>query len=105
MLKITSLETAPRILKDIEAYKMLERADAALIRLTIKPGEKVDLHVNDFDVAFYIMQGAPTVLTDTESYTPSTHSVIEIPSGTQRGVQNHGTEDVIMLVVKFLAGS
>ncbi len=103
MLKITSLETAPRILKDIEAYKMLERPDAALIRLTFKPGEKIELHVNNFDVAFYVLQGTPTILTDSESFSPKAHNVIEIPSGTQRGVQNHGKEDVIMLVVKFLA--
>ena len=52
MINITSYENASQVRFDIEAKKMFSNNKVELIKLSIKPGEEIEIHKNSFDVIF-----------------------------------------------------
>ena len=102
MLKITTPESAPHVPFQLDGKIMLSRPDLEIIHLTLKPGEVVSKHINDFDVAIYILEGQGKIETGTASAPVSSGMSVEINRGEERGVANTGHVSLKLLIMKLL---
>jgi quercetin dioxygenase-like cupin family protein len=103
MLKITTPETAPRVPFQLDGRIMLSRPGIELIQLTLKPGEAIPKHINDFDVAIYVLNGNGKIETGSDAGDVNSSMLIEIEAGEERGMTNTGEVDFKVLVIKILA--
>ena len=103
MLKITTPETAPRVPFQLDGRIMLSRPGLEVIHLTLKPGEVVPKHINDFDVAIYVLEGNGKIETGSDASEVKPGMLIEIDAGEERGMANIGKADFKVLVIKIIA--
>jgi quercetin dioxygenase-like cupin family protein len=101
MLKITTPNTAPRVPFQLDGRIMLARHEIEIIQLTLKPGEVVPKHVNDFDVAVYIIEGQGIMETGSEKHDVEPGMLAEVLAGEERGLKNTGNKDFKVLVMKI----
>ncbi len=101
MLKITTTETAPRVPFQLDGRIMLSIPSLEIIELNLKPGEAVPKHVNDFDVAIYILEGQGILETGSEKHNVEPGMLAEIGAGEERGLKNTGIKDFKVLVMKI----
>jgi quercetin dioxygenase-like cupin family protein len=101
-LKVTKLEDAPQVPFKLDGRIMYSSEKLELIHLTLKPGEKMELHSQPYDVVFYVISGHGILDLQEESVEGVPGSCIHIPSGMQRGWRNNGTSEFRVLVVKDL---
>ena len=104
MLKITTPETAPRVPFQLDGRIMLSRPGLEIIQLTLKPAEVIPKHINDFDVAIYVLEGNGKIETGSFSSDVEPGMLIEIDAGDERGMTNTGKDDFRVLVIKLLGG-
>ncbi|MBE0663652.1 MAG: cupin domain-containing protein [Bacteroidales bacterium] len=104
MLKITTPETAPRVPFQVDGRIMLSRPKLEIIHLTLKPAEVVPKHINDFDVAIYVLEGTGKIETGFDSGDVKPGMLIEIEAGEERGMANTGRADFRVLVIKLPGG-
>ena len=103
MLKITTPETAPSVPFQLDGRIMLSRPGLEIIQLTMKPAEVVPKHINDFDVAIYVLEGNGKIETGSDSGDVKPGMLIEIEAGEERGMNNTGEDDFKVLVIKIIA--
>jgi len=103
MLKITTSETAPRVPFQLDGRIMLSIPSLEIIELNLKHGEAVPKHVNDFDVAIYILEGQGILETGSEKHNAESGMLAEITAGEKRGLKNTGTKDFKVLVMKIFS--
>lgn len=101
MLKITTIESAPKVPFQLDGKIMFSKPDLEIIHLTLKPGEIIAKHINDFDVIMYFIQGEGLIETKSSS-TAFLVMMAEIKSGEERGLTNKGLTDVKLLILKLL---
>lgn len=104
MLKITTPETAPRVPFQVDGRIMLTRPGLEIIQLTLKPAEVVPKHINDFDVAIYVLEGKGKIETGSDASDVKPGMLIEIDAGEERGMNNTGKDDFRVLVKKLVGG-
>jgi quercetin dioxygenase-like cupin family protein len=102
-IKKTTLNDAPRVPFNLDGKIMFTSGKFELVNLTLKPGEKIDKHVQPFDVLFYILEGDGILETDTENIDGTKNTAIFVPAGEPRGWNNTGSTDFKVLVFKDLA--
>jgi quercetin dioxygenase-like cupin family protein len=101
MLKITTPETAPRVPFQLDGRIMLSKPSLEIVHLTLQPGEAIPKHVNDFDVAIYVLEGNGKIETGTASAPVTPCMLIEIERGEERGMENIGSGVFRVLVIKL----
>jgi len=101
MLKITTSETAPRVPFQLDGRIMLSIPSLEIIELNLKPGEAVPKHINDFDVAIYILHGQGMLETGIDFAEVRPGMLAEIGAGEERGLKNSGNKDFKVLVMKI----
>jgi quercetin dioxygenase-like cupin family protein len=102
MLKITTPETAPHVPFQLDGRIMLSRPGLEVIRLTLKHTEAIPKHINDFDVAIYVLEGNGKIETGYDASDVKPGMLIEIDAGEERGMANTGKDDFRVLVIKIL---
>jgi quercetin dioxygenase-like cupin family protein len=102
MLKITTPETAPRVPFQLDGRIMLSKPSLEIVHLTLQPGEAIPKHINDFDVAIYVLEGNGKIETSTNSSEVKPGMLIEIEAREERGMVNTGKIDFRVLVIKLL---
>jgi quercetin dioxygenase-like cupin family protein len=102
MLKITTPETAPRVPFQLDGRIMLSKPSLEIVHMTLQAGEAIPKHVNDFDVAIYVLEGNGKIETGTSSATVTPGMLIEIERGDERGMENIGSAVFRVLVIKLL---
>jgi quercetin dioxygenase-like cupin family protein len=103
-MKITrvSEESAFENPHKIKAKKIFESPDAAVIHMTLNPGESLLSHVTPVDVFFYVLSGEPTIEIGKEKEKVSADSIIESPADIPHRVYNESETTAKFLVVKLL---
>ena len=99
-MKQTNFAKTEKLPFPFSAAKMLTNKVNEIIRINLKPHEKIAPHVNDFDVAFYIVEGTATIETNNETLEVTADSVVEIEAGNQRALYNNTKETLRILVLK-----
>jgi quercetin dioxygenase-like cupin family protein len=102
MIKVTTLGSAPKVPFQLDGKILMTRPGLEIVHLTLKPGETIPKHVNDFDVAFYVLSGDGVIETSHESAGISAGMLIEIEAGEERGLTNTGDSVLLVLVMKML---
>ena len=101
MIKIINPENAARVPFQLDGRIMLSRPEVEIIKLTLKPGEVIPPHVNNFDVAIYILAGQGILRTGQDSAEVKQGILAGIGAGEERGMENTGENEFVALIIKI----
>ncbi len=101
MIKITTLESALKVPFQLDGKILMARPSLEVVHLALKPNEAIPKHVNDFDVAFYVLSGKGSIETSHESAHIAPGMLIEIEAGEERGLTNTEDAGLFVLVMKM----
>jgi mannose-6-phosphate isomerase-like protein (cupin superfamily) len=99
-MNITRLAEAPNVPFDLDGSIMLKSDDLEIIHLRLNPGQKLDKHRNPFDTVFYILEGKAIIETKEGVVLAEPDMAIELNQAVERSVENNGSNDFRMLVIK-----
>ena len=85
----------------INAYKLYDKDHALIMHLHLKAGESLKPHVTPVDVAFYVLEGNPTIMVEDEKVQVKKDDIIESPKDIVHCIYNETDEDVRVLVMKL----
>ncbi|MEA2097382.1 MAG: cupin domain-containing protein [Candidatus Cloacimonadota bacterium] len=85
----------------INAYKLYDTDHALIMHLHLKAGESLKPHITPVDVAFYILEGIPTILVGEEKIDVTKDDIVESPKDIVHCIYNDTEEDVRVLVMKL----
>lgn len=101
-MNIMSLDAAPQVPVPFDARVMHSDGPVEVIHILLQPGEGVPPHDNPFDVLFYVLEGCGELTIEDQVRSVAADNLIAIPTGTQRGWKNTGSDPVRLLVIKLL---
>jgi len=64
----------------VDARKLFENPHAAVVRITLQPGESLKKHITPVDVLFYVLEGTGTVEIGDVHATVGKDNLIESPA-------------------------
>jgi quercetin dioxygenase-like cupin family protein len=99
---INTIENAPKVPFSLDGKIMFSSGKLEIIHLTLMPGEKIDKHVQPFDVVFFILSGKGILEADEKMIEGTENTSIFVRAGLPRGMKNSGTDDFKVLVIKDL---
>ncbi len=82
---------------NIQAVKLYDQKEAEIIHLLVNSNESLKPHVTAVDVAFYVLEGKPTVLIGDEKKQLEKDDLVESPKNIVHCIYNHTKEKVRML--------
>ncbi|MCD4828967.1 MAG: cupin domain-containing protein [Candidatus Cloacimonetes bacterium] len=85
----------------IQATKLYDKEHALIMHLLLKPGEALKPHITPVDVAFYVLEGAPTVMVGNEKVVVGENDIVESPKDIVHCIYNETEKDVRALVMKL----
>ena len=85
----------------IKSTKMYDKNPALIMHLMLKAGESLKPHITPVDVAFYVLEGNPTVLVGDEKIEVKKDDIIESPKDIVHCIYNESEKDVRVLVMKL----
>lgn len=85
----------------IQTTKMYDSEHALMMHLFLKPGEQLKPHITPVDVAFYILEGNPSILIGEEKIQVKKDDIIESPKDIVHCIYNETVENVRVLVMKL----
>jgi len=94
------LENAPNP-HGIQSTKMYDTDNAIIMHLLLKAGEALKPHVTPVDVAFYVLEGSPTIMVGEEKVQVQKDDMIESPKDIVHCIYNETDADVRVLVMKL----
>jgi len=99
---LTSLSAAPRVPFRFDGRILHASARYELVHLTLHPGETMDLHVQPFDVVFFVIEGAGTLQSGDETLRVEANTAVYVEKGVMRAWSNTGPAPLRILVNKIL---
>ncbi|MDA3872295.1 MAG: cupin domain-containing protein [Candidatus Marinimicrobia bacterium] len=85
----------------IQSTKMYDTDDALIMHLVLKAGESLKPHITPVDVAFYVLEGKPTIMVSNEKNQVTKDDIIESPKDIVHCIYNETKNDVRVLVMKL----
>ena len=85
----------------INAYKLYDKNHALIMYLHLQAGESLKPHITPVDVAFYVLEGNPTIIIGEEKIQAKKDDIIESPKDIVHCIYNETDEDVRVLVMKL----
>lgn len=99
---IKNITNSEKLDVGFDAWKIQENEKTALIRISLKPGAFVEPHINEYSVIFYILSGSGDLTIDDEIFSLVANDSIKVPAGAMRSWTVNSTNDLQLLVVKYL---
>lgn len=84
----------------VEVKQMYNDASAQIMHITLQAGESLKPHKTPVDVAFYILEGTPTIHIGDECETFEKDSLIESPAKVTHYISNTSKSPARILVTK-----
>lgn len=84
----------------VDVRKLYDDPSAQIMHMTLQSGESLKPHLTPVDVAFYVLEGTPTIHIGEESITQGKDTLIESPADIVHHISNEGQEKVRVLVIK-----
>ncbi|MBM3403346.1 MAG: cupin domain-containing protein [Bacteroidetes bacterium] len=100
---VIHIDSAIRTSTLFDARQMFSSERCEVIHLLLLPGEKMELHVQPFDVVFFILEGSGTLHLESEASVFSENTCISIKAGVMRAWKNHTSSPLRLLVIKLLS--
>lgn len=85
----------------IQAFKLYDKDHAIIMHLLLKAGESLKTHTTPVDVAFYVLEGNPTIMVGDEKVQVKKDDIIESPKDIVHCIYNETDADVRVLVLKM----
>lgn len=85
----------------VQSTKMYDTDNALIMHLLIKAGEGLKPHITPVDVAFYVLEGSPSILVGEEKIQVKKDDIIESPKDIVHCIYNETEKDVRVLVMKL----
>ena len=85
----------------IQSTKMYDTDDALMMHLVLKSSESLKPHITPVDVAFYVLEGTPSILVGEEKIQVTKDDIIESPKDIVHCIYNETENDVRILVMKL----
>ncbi len=85
----------------IQSSKMYDSEHALIMHLSLKAGQQLKPHITPVDVAFYVLEGEPTILVGDEKVQVKKDDIIESPKDIVHCIYNDTDSDVRVLVMKL----
>jgi len=101
-IRITVPENAARVPFGLDGRILYSSGDSEIVYLVLKAGEKIESHVQPFEVLFYAIEGSALLLAEGKEYRIQQGSLAEVKAGLHRGWHNDSGDDVRLLVIKKL---
>lgn len=99
-MKILRLNDAPKVAYALEGHILAQLPKVEVVHLTLKPGEKIEKHINPVDVIFFVLEGKAMFETDNERVLILKDQCIHIEGGKNRGFDNISVSPFKVLVIK-----
>ena len=84
----------------VDVRQLYEKESAQIMHILLHPGESLKPHRTPVDVAFYVLEGTPTVHIGDESESFESDTIIESPAYIVHYISNEGNNDARILVIK-----
>jgi len=84
----------------VDLRQLYNKESAQIMHITLKLGESLKPHKTPVDVAFYVLEGNPTIHIGDESVAFSRDTLVESPADIVHYISNEAEEIVRMLVIK-----
>ena len=75
--------------------------NALIMHLVLKAGEALKPHITPVDVAFYVLEGNPTILVGDEKKQVAKDDIIDSPKDIVHCIYNDTLKDIRILVMKL----
>jgi len=85
----------------INVFKLYDKKTALMMHLVLKSGESLKPHITPVDVAFYVLEGTPSILVGEEKIQVTKDDIIESPKDIVHCIYNETENDVRILVMKL----
>ncbi|MCD4819915.1 MAG: cupin domain-containing protein [Candidatus Cloacimonetes bacterium] len=85
----------------IEAKKLYDYPQAQIMHLHLQAGEALKKHITPVDVAFYVLEGSPTIEVGKEKIIVKKDDLVESPKDIPHCIYNETDEIVRVLVMKL----
>ena len=97
---VTRLVDSPKVPFSLDGRILFTSPELELVHLTLRPGERLDPHIQPFDVLFYVIDGEGDLMVEDESIKANPGTLIEVKKGTSRKWINPGKDNLRMIVLK-----
>ena len=84
----------------VDVRQLYNKESAQIMHITLKPGESLKPHKTPVDVAFYILEGIPTIHIGDESLEVNKDTIIESPAEILHYISNDTRDFARILVIK-----
>ncbi len=85
----------------IQSTKLYDKDHALIMHLSLEAGESLKPHITPVDVAFYVLEGEPSILIGEERVQAKKDDIIESPKDVVHCIYNETDEVVRVLVMKL----
>ncbi|MBW6492662.1 MAG: cupin domain-containing protein [Lentimicrobium sp.] len=99
-MKILRLNETPKAPFALNGHILAHLPNVEVVHLNLKPGEKIEKHVNPMDVIFFVLEGKAMFETDNERVLVLKDQCIHIEGGKNRGFDNISISPFKVLVIK-----
>ncbi len=98
--KPISTHTATKLPIEQEAWLFFRFDDLEVIRLRLAPRERMENHINDWRIIFYVLRGAGSLEVEGSGFELKEGQSIAVEAGKQRFWSNPGNQALELLVIK-----
>ena len=85
----------------VQSTKLYDEKYAVIMHLLLKAVENLKPHITPTDVAFYVLEGKPTIMINDEKVQVKKDDIIESPKNIPHCIYNETDADVRVLVMKL----
>lgn len=84
----------------VDVRQLYNKKSAQIMHITLKPGESLKPHKTPVDVAFYILEGTPTVHIGGEAVIAGVDTLAESPADIVHFLSNESAAPARIMVIK-----
>ena len=84
----------------VDVRQLYNKESAQIMHITLKKGESLKPHKTPVDVAFYILEGNPSVHIGSETVKYPSDTLVESPADIVHYISNESEEPARILVIK-----
>lgn len=102
MYTLTKLTSAPQVPFRFDGRILYTSPGYELVHLTLHPGEQMEMHIQPFDVVFFVISGSGVLKIDKETVEIEENTIVSVSQGVERAWSNPGQLDLKILVNKLI---
>ena len=85
----------------VRGTKIYSQPEGEIVHMYLEAGAKLPLHTTPVNVAFYILEGNPTIIIGDEEQSFAPDTIIDSPKNVPHGIINNSDKPARLLVIKM----